>query len=148
MMLNILTGRFKLSTHEARMFALASIKSESLDRREEYATIVLKCSTKKIRQHLEELMATHFKSQFIEAFRKQGIEEGIEEGIEQGIEQGIVRGRVEEAANALRTVLAARGIAVLDQASALIGSCVDPDEFKKWTSRAATATTIDQVFAA
>ncbi len=36
-MLNILTGRFKLSTHEARMFALVSIQSASLDLYEEYA---------------------------------------------------------------------------------------------------------------
>jgi hypothetical protein len=75
-------------------------------------------------------MATHFKSSFTESFRKQGIEEG----------------RVEEAANALFTVLAARGIAVVDQTRALITACTDPDQLKKWTARAATAATLDEVF--
>jgi hypothetical protein len=127
-MLNILTGRLKLSTHEARVFALRGIAPASPDLREEYASIILKCSSKRIRQALEELMATTFKSPFIEAFREEA--------------------RVEEAVNALFTVLTARGIAVLGQNRALITACADPDQLKKWISRAATATTIDEVLAA
>jgi hypothetical protein len=138
MMLSILTGRFKLSTHEARMFALASIAWTLPDRRKDYCDIILECSSKKIRPALEKLMATHFKSSFTESFRKQGIEEGRTEGRTEG--------RVEEAANALFTVLAARGIAVVDQTRALISACTDPDQLKKWTARAATAATLDEVF--
>lgn len=148
MMLNILTSRFKLSTHEARMFALAGIAPAPPERREEYAHIILECSPEKIRPALEELMATHFKSPFIESFRNQGIEEGRAKGLAEGLTEGRVEGRVEEAADALFTVLAARGIPILDQARSLISACTDPDQFKKWIARAATAKTLDEVFVA
>jgi hypothetical protein len=130
-MLNILTGRFKLSTHDARMFALASIMSAEPERRLDYAEIILECAAKKVRPALEELMETQFKSSFAERHR----------------EQGRAEVRTEEAASALFTVLTARGIAVLDQARALINACKDLDQLKRWTARAATATTIDEVFA-
>jgi hypothetical protein len=151
MMLNILTGRFKLSTHTARMFALASIASASPDRCEEYANTILGCSSKSIRQALEKLMKTTFESPFIASFRKQGLEEGRREGRREGREEGRAEGRaegrVEEAASALLTVLTARGISVIDQVRTLISACTDLDQLEKWTVRAATATTIDEVFA-
>jgi flagellar biosynthesis/type III secretory pathway protein FliH len=140
MMLNILTSRFKLSTHEARMFALAGIAPAPPERREEYAHIILECSPEKIRPALEELMATHFKSPFIESFRNQGIEEGRAKGLAEGLTEG----RVEEEADALFTVF----IPILDQARSLISACTDPDQFKKWIARAATAKTLDEVFVA
>jgi hypothetical protein len=136
MMLNILTGRLKLSTHEARMFALASIAPADPDLREEYVAIILKCSSKRTRQALEELMSTTWKSPFIDAFRAEGRAEGRTEG------------RVEEAANDLFAVLAARGITVLGQSRALVSACTDLDQLREWLSRAATATTIEEVFAA
>jgi hypothetical protein len=131
-MLNILTGRFKLSTHVARMFALASIAPASPDRCLKYAEIILECVPKKVRPALEKLMENEFKSPFIESFRKRGIEEG----------------RVEEAANVLLTILAARGMSVLDQVRARISACTDPDQLEGWIIRAATATTLEEVFAA
>lgn len=130
-MLNVLTGRLKLSTHEARMFALASIAPASPDLRDEYTSIILRCSSKTIRQALEELLSTTFKSPFIEGFRAEGRAEG----------------RVEEAASDLFTVLAARGIAVGKQVQAMVNSCADVDQLKLWITRAATATTSEEVFA-
>jgi hypothetical protein len=117
------------------MFALASIASASRDRYLSYAATLLEYTNKntRITQALEELMGTHFKNIFIEGY------------LEQGIETGRAEGRAEEAASALCTVLAARGIAVLDQARALINACTDPDQLKRWTARAATASTIDEV---
>jgi hypothetical protein len=129
-MLNILTGRLKLSAHTARMFALASIQTACRDRYLWYAQMLLEFTSKnkRISQALEVLMETTFKVPFVEGWREEG--------------------RIEEAANALFTVLAARGIAVVEQTRALIGACSDPDQFKKWTARAATAATLEEVFTA
>jgi hypothetical protein len=85
-----------------------------------------------IRLELEELMETVFKDPYVDGL----------------LEEGIEKGRIEEAASALFTVLAARGISVLDQVRALVGACTDPEQLEQWISRAANATTIDEVFAA
>jgi hypothetical protein len=85
----------------------------------------------RVSQALEELMATHFKSTFIESF----IEKGIEKGIGQGEER------------ALLAVLAARGFTIRKQVQALISACADPDQLEIWISRAVTAATIDGIFA-
>lgn len=151
-MLNILTGRLKLSSHEARIFALASIAPTSPGLREEYASIILKFSSKKIRQALEELMETTFKSPFIERFREegraQGRAQGRTEGRTEGRAQGRAQGRAEVGEPALLAVLRTRGFPIGKQAQALINSCTDADQFVLWITRAVTATTIDEVFAA
>jgi hypothetical protein len=145
MMLNILTGGFKLSTHVARMFALASIAPASRDRRLMYAQLILEYSQKntKTRQALEELMEDHFKDPFIEGF----VEKGRAEGRMEGRVEGRMEGRMEALAGALIAVLAARSFTVLDQVRAMITACADPDQLQRWTARAVTATTIDEVFA-
>jgi hypothetical protein len=122
-MLNILTDRLKLSTHEARMFALASIAPAPPDTRREYASIILKCSSEKVRLALEELMETQFKSPFIERYTKQGAD-GV-----------------------LLAVLQARGFVVGQRVLALINSCLDTHQLELWAARAVTAATIDEVFA-
>lgn len=84
-MLNILTDRLKLSTHEARMFALASIAPAPSDLREEYAHIILKCCpSETTRQALEDLMRTTFKSPFFDAMRAEFRAEFRAEGLAEG----------------------------------------------------------------
>jgi hypothetical protein len=154
MMLNILTGRFKLKTNEARMFALMSIAAAAdPDRRLEYNRIILEYTYKntKIRQALEELMREHFVVPFIEGYveqgRAKGLEEGRRHGMAEGRRDGRAEGRVEASVSMLFAILAARSFTVLDQARALIGACTDPAQLETWASRAATAQTIDEVFA-
>jgi hypothetical protein len=130
-MLNVLTGRLKLSTHDARMFALSSIAPADPDRRLNYVNTIRQCTTKRIREALEELMKTYFKDDFIDGYIKQGIEQGIGQGEER----------------ALLAVLKARGFTVRKQVKSLISACTDPDQLELWISRAVTATTIDEVFA-
>jgi hypothetical protein len=144
-MLNILTGRFKLSTHDARMFALASIKSASRDRYLSYAQTLLEYTHKntRIRRALEELMETTFKVPFVVGY----IEQGREEGHVQGLEEGRAEGLVEGASSALLAVLAARSFTVLDQVRVLISACTDPAQLERWAARAVTAKTVDEVFA-
>jgi hypothetical protein len=47
----------------------------------------------------------------------------------------------------LLAILAARGIAIADQLRSRIAECTDPDLLKRWATRAATSSTIDEVFA-
>jgi hypothetical protein len=54
---------------------------------------------------------------------------------------------MEALTGALIAVLAARSFTVLDQVRAMITACADPDQLQRWTARAVTATTIDEVFA-
>ena len=157
MMLNILTGRFKLKTHAARMFALMSIKAAEPKCRLEYLRIILEYTykNKKIRQALEELMQEHFEDPFINGLMEQGRTKGLEEGREEGRRQGRregrregrQEGRQEALVSVLFTVLAARSFTVLDQVRALISACTDPAQLEAWAARAATAKTIDEVFA-
>jgi len=84
-----------------------------------------------------------FKDPFIDRF----VEEGLEQGLEQGMEEGKRLGRADCATRVLLTILAARGIAIPEQARARIAECADPDLLESWATRAATSTTADQVFA-
>jgi predicted transposase YdaD len=123
------------------MFALASIAPACPDRRLMYAQLILEYSqkNKKTRQALEELMEDQFKDPFIQEF--------VEKGRAEGRAEGRVEGRMEALAGALIAVLAARSFTVLDQVRAMITACADPDQLQRWTARAVTATTIDEVFA-
>ncbi len=60
--------------------------------------------------------------------------------------RGREEGWLDAAASALLMVLDARGISVTNQARALISGCSNLDELQGWTTRAATVTTIDEVF--
>jgi hypothetical protein len=55
-------------------------------------------------------------------------------------------GLAKSAAHVLLTILAARGIAIADQVRARIAECADPDLLERWATRAATCSTIDEVF--
>ncbi|HKV08229.1 MAG TPA: hypothetical protein VJ725_08835 [Thermoanaerobaculia bacterium] len=61
------------------------------------------------------------------------------------VAQGRVEGRVEEAAQALLTVLEARGIAVPDAARERILTQTDPERLKRWLKRAAVANSVAAV---
>jgi hypothetical protein len=91
------------------------------------------------RQELEQLMEDLFKDPFIDRF--------LEEGKQEGMEQGKQLGRADSATRVLLTILAARGIAIADQLRSRIAECADPDLLERWATRAATSSTIDDVFA-
>jgi hypothetical protein len=54
--------------------------------------------------------------------------------------------RAKSATHVLLTVIAARGIAKIDQARTRISDCTDPDLLERRATRAATCSTIDEVF--
>jgi len=146
-MLHVLTGTLDLSVHEARMFALASIRAAPPDRYRRYVHLIRIFTPRHARHELEQLMEDLFKDPFIDRFLEEGKQLGIERGMEQGMQQGKRIGRAESAARVLVTILAARGIAIADQVRARITECTDPDLLERWATRAATCSTIDEVFA-
>jgi hypothetical protein len=153
-MLHVLTGTLDLSIHEARMFALASIAETRPDRYRRYVHLIRIFTPRHARKELEELMEDLFKDPFIDRFIEEGkqlgiergMQQGMQQGMEQGMEQGKRLGRADSAARMLVTILAARGIAIADQVRARIAECADPDLLERWATRAATCSTIDEVF--
>jgi hypothetical protein len=76
----------------------------------------------------------------------------IDRWVEIGRQQGLLEGRrlgwaAAGAARVLIMVLAARGIAIPEQVLARIDECADIDQLEKWAFRAATSTSVDEVFA-
>jgi hypothetical protein len=67
--------------------------------------------------------------------------------LEEGKQEGMQQGRADSATRVLLTILAARGIAIADQVRTRIAECADPDLLERWATRAATSSTIDEVFA-
>jgi hypothetical protein len=61
--------------------------------------------------------------------------------------QGRAEGRVEGEARAVLGVLEARGIPVSEEARERIMTCTDVEQLDTWVRRAATATSIDELFA-
>lgn len=61
--------------------------------------------------------------------------------------RGAARGKLEGVAEALRAVLAARGLSLDEVARTRIEQCPDTTVLKRWITQAVTATGLDQVFA-
>lgn len=57
------------------------------------------------------------------------------------------RGQVEEAVQDILEVLDARGIAVPDHTRERVAGCDDLNQLKAWLRRAATVTTVEDLFA-
>jgi hypothetical protein len=70
-----------------------------------------------------------------------------DKALAEGRAEGRAKGRAEGEAKALLAVLAARGIAVTTAARERITACADLDQLDTWLQRAATASTVDDVFA-
>lgn len=102
-----------------------------------YHDIVLAALPEAARHHLEDLMTTgtyEYQSDFV---RKH---------VSQGIETGEIKGRAEGRAEALLTILAARGIDLPDDIRNRITACTDLDQLDTWIRRAATALSVADLF--
>ena len=90
----------------------------------------------------------------IEQGREQGREQGLQEGLNKGLREGLNKGRTEglaegrarERAEAVLRILAARDIAVDEQARQLILSCSEMATLERWFDRALKAARIADVF--
>ncbi|WP_432930529.1 hypothetical protein ACQPZZ_08600 [Microbispora sp. CA-135349] len=72
--------------------------------------------------------------------------EWVNKGLEQGREQGREEGRAEGEIEAILAVLDARGLDIPSEARERISRCSDLHILGKWIRRAATATSVDDIF--
>lgn len=84
-----------------------------------------------------------FQSDYFRRKLSRSIAEAKSEGLAEGQAKGLAKGE----ARALLAVLSARGIPVPDQARQRIIGCTDPDQLETWVRRAATAKSVDDLFA-
>lgn len=136
--LNILTGDLDLTNHAARMFALLAIAEAPAELREGYTRIIRAVAPESARAALEELMMTHLKDPFVDGFLDQGRAEGRAQGVAQGVAQG--------EAHILLRIMAARGLDIPERIRARVTECADTARLEAWADRAATATSVEEVF--
>ena len=72
----------------------------------------------------------------------------FQKGVARGRTEGRTKGRTEGEAQALLTVLTARGFGLDDATRARIAGCQDLTVLTEWIRRAATVTTLAEVFGA
>jgi hypothetical protein len=143
--LGALTGAIDLDRDEGRRLVLRTIAAACLeeDRLETYTCIIRAAASLAARQELEALMTTTFKDEWIDRVKAEGKAEGLAEGEARGLAEGEAKGL----AAALVRVLAARGIDVPRTVRDQIRACTDLGQLASWTDRAASARSLDEVFA-
>jgi hypothetical protein len=102
------------------------------------------------RRALEALMATKFKSDFVDKIQAEGLAQGLAEGQAQGRAEGQAQGRAEGQAQGqarmILQVLDARRVVVPDEIRDQVLACTDIAQLDAWGYRAATAQSIEDVF--
>ncbi len=83
-------------------------------------------------------------SQFSE-WRRELVELSMQAGETKGKADGLREGKADGLREALKVILAARGIDVPATARARLDGTQDADELRRWTARALTATTWDDL---
>ena len=81
-----------------------------------------------------------------EQLRAEGKAQGVAQGVAQGKALGVVEGELRRAGTSILTVLEARGLSVSAEVRARIEGCQDLEVLQHWLTRAATATSADQIF--
>ncbi len=119
----------------ALLAGLRSIDDEHLTR---YHDLVLAALPAAARACLEDMMT---------AGTYEYMSDFVRRNVNQGRAEGRVEGRVEGKADALLSMLAARGIEVPEDAKARITSCTDLDQLDAWITRAVAIDTVDELFA-
>jgi hypothetical protein len=132
--LNILTGDLDLSNHAVRMFALLAIAEAPVELRESYTRIIRAVASESARAALEELMMTHLKDPFIDGLLDQGRAEGVAKGVAKGEAQILLR------------IMTARGLDIPEHLRVRIAECTDTASLEAWADRAATATSLADIF--
>jgi len=136
--LNILTGDLDLSNHAARMFALLAIAEAPIELREGYTRIIRAVAPESARAALEELMMTHLKDAFVDGL--------LDQGRAQGRVEGRVEGVVKGEAQMLLRIMTARGLDIPEHIRARVAECTDTASLEAWADRAATATSVADIF--
>lgn len=125
-LLRLITRELTLDTHEARMFALAAIRSAPPKCVPRYTRYIKKLAPPEARPYLEILMKTMWKDAFVDGLLDQG--------------------RAENARENLLELLDAR-FSMSAGTRKRVDACKDIAQIKAWFSRAINAASIDEVFA-
>jgi hypothetical protein len=112
------------------MFVLLAITEAPADLRKGYTRIIRAVAPESARAALEELMMDHLRDDFVDGFIDQGRAEGMAKG---------------EAQMLLR-VIAARGLDIPEPIRARVAECTDTARLEAWADRAATATSLADIF--
>lgn len=128
------TGAVDLEQDAGRRSVLSAVAAAGLDadRLKTYTVLIRACASAAARGALEALMTTVFEDDFVDRY----------------IAKGRAEGRAEGEAGMLLRVLAARGFDVPDHVRERVLSCTDLGQLESWGDRAATATSLDEVFSA
>jgi hypothetical protein len=135
--LGALTGALDLNEDNARRQVLTSLADLEDDRLKTYTVFILNAASPSARKELEALMTTtEFHNDFVDRLVAEGSERLIAKGKAEGLAQMILR------------VLSARGVETPPAARERVLNCSDASQLVTWGDRAATATSIDDVFGA
>ncbi|WP_395105292.1 hypothetical protein [Actinomadura sp. SCN-SB] len=118
--------------------------------RHRYTDIVFVALSEAARTYLEDLMnwqGYEYKSEFALRYFTEGEAKGLAKGEAKGEAKGLAEGLAKGEVDSLFRVLKARGIAVPARERQRIESCRDLGLLSAWIERAATATSLDEVFA-
>ncbi len=129
-MLAVLTGALDLGQDAARRLVLARLAGLDDRRLKTYPVFVRSAASESARQALEALMTTEFKDTFVDRL----------------LAEGQAHGKAEGEARMILRVLSARGLRVPAEISQRVLCCADLSQLEAWGDRAATATTLDEVF--
>jgi hypothetical protein len=132
--LAVLTGALDLDQDSARRLVLASLANLDESRQATYTVLIRSAASESARQALEDLMTTKFRDPFVDRWFAEGEAKGRAEG------------RAEGQANMILRVLAARGLEVSASDREHVLSCTDTGQLETWADRAATATSVEEVF--
>jgi hypothetical protein len=112
------------------MFALLAIAEAPVELRESYTRIIRAVASESARAALEELMMTHLKDAFVDGL----------------LDQGRAEGRAEGEAHLLLRIMTARGLDIPEHVRVRVAECTDTAILEAWADRAATATSVADVF--
>ena len=128
--IKVMTRELDLTTHEGRMFTLASIATVPDQQRELYTRYIRAVVPPPVRKELTKLMSTVIKDPFMDRL----------------IARGEASGKAVEAARMLLRYLDSR-FDVPENCRQQIEDCADAGLIEAWFDRALTATTLDEIFA-
>ncbi len=120
---------------------LEGLTSLDLHRRALYSDFVYQALPVAAQKCLEELLTTRryeYQSEFVRKYIFQGRAEGHE--------QGLLEGKAHGEAAALLGVIEARGLSLPEEVRARIVECTDITLLDGWVRRAATASSVDELF--
>jgi len=124
--LAVLTGALDLGQDASRRLVLTTLAGLDESRLTTYTVFVRSAASEPARQALEAPMTTKFKDAFVDRL--------LAEGEAKGKARMILR------------VLSARGLQVPAEIRQRVLSCADTGQLETWGDRAATATSVDDVF--